>query len=106
MSVMTANSVPLEPTRQHGGDADHEATPAGQPGQQRRQGQPDARGPGRGRGDGGQFRVLVPDGPDVGVGGAEGDELRRALGEVDHGRAEVTPHVRRTALPGAEPATR
>ena len=26
----------------------------------------------------------------MGVGGAEGDELRRALGEVDHGRPEVT----------------
>ncbi len=41
----------------------------------------------------------------MGVGGAEGNELRRALGQVDHGHREVTTHggEPRLAAPGQQP---
>ena len=45
-------------------------------------------------------------GPHLGVGGPEGDELGGPLGEVDHGRPELSPDTGRTATPGAGPGRR
>ena len=49
---------------------------------------------------------MFPDGPELGAGGTEGDELGGALGEVDHGRRQVAPHLRRTSTPCVGPGAR
>ena len=76
-----------------------EAAPAGQPGQQGGQGQPDTGGPGRSGADSGQLGVAIPNGRDLGAGGPEGDELGGALGEVDHGRTQVAARRGEARLP-------
>ena len=106
MRVMTASSVPpSRPDRTAGMPTTRQPQQAS-PASRVVRASPMPAVPGRSGGDSGQLGVLFPDGPDLGAGGPEGDELGRALGEVDHGRTQVTAQRRRTATRGAGPATR
>ena len=87
-------------------DAGHQAAPAGQPGQQGRQAEPDPGGPGRRRGDGRQLGVPFADraGP-----GRRPHRRRPARPRRRSGRRPPTPGRRarrRTGTPGAGPERR
>ena len=64
-----------ETPRHHRGDADYQATPAGEAGEEGGQGQTDTGRPGRRRCDGRELRILRPQGADLDAGGAEGHQL-------------------------------
>ena len=85
--------------RAHRGDSHHETAPAGQARQQGGEGQPDAGRVGRGGGDGCQVGVMSLHGFELGLGGTEGHQFGGTLDEIDHGHAELSPHVGEPRFP-------
>ena len=90
-----------QPAGGHRRDTDHEAAPAGQPGQQGGERQADPSGARRCGSDGGELGVLFADDRQLGVHGPEGDQLRRTLGEVDHRGAQVATRPCESRFPAA-----